>query len=242
MPFRRRAFELSIPIPRQICHMCPPEFEKLHGYVPVAPEELQQRADDFYDLMRTRRSVRSFSREPVPLAVIQKCILTAGTAPNGANLQPWHFAVVSEAETKQRIRREAEREEREFYQRRATPEWLEALAPLGTDDQKPFLELAPHLIVVFARSYNLGPDGEKTKNYYVAESVGIAVGLLIAALHRTGLATLTHTPSPMRFLNEILGRPDNERPFLVLVTGFPDPEAKVPKITRKSLEAITSYH
>lgn len=191
--------------------------------------------------MQTRRTVRHFSDAPVPLQVIEQCLMVAGSAPSGANLQPWHFVVVSDAVTKQRIREAAEIEEREFYSHRAPQEWLDALAPLGTDADKPFLETAPYLIAIFSQSYGVLPDGRKVKNYYVQESVGIATGLLIAGLHHAGLASLTHTPSPMGFLNEILGRPANEKPFLLLVVGRPAPDAKVPDISRKPLTEATTY-
>jgi nitroreductase len=165
----------------------------------------------------------------------------AGTAPNGANKQPWHFVVVGNPDVKRRIREAAEAEEREFYESRATPEWLADLAPLGTDADKPFLETAPYLIAIFAQSYGITPDGSKTKHYYVQESVGIATGLLIAALHHAGLATLTHTPSPMKFLNTILERPTHERPFLLLVVGYPAEDARVPVIRKKPLDEIATF-
>lgn len=213
----------------------PLEFEEL----PV--EEMLRRAADFYAQMKRRRTMRDFSDRPVPHDVIENCLLAAGTAPNGANLQPWHFVVVSNPAVKRQIREAAEAEEREFYERRATEEWLEALAPLGTDASKPFLETAPYLIAIFAQSYGIGPDGAKIKHYYVQESVGIATGLLITALHLAGLATLTHTPSPMNFLNEILGRPGNERPFLLLVVGYPAENAKVPAIGKKPLNDFVTF-
>ena len=184
--------------------------------------------------------MRDFSPEPVSTEVIATCLEAAASAPSGANRQPWHFVVVTDLELKRRIREAAEAEEREFYENRAPREWLEALSHLGTDENKPFLEEAPALIVVFAESYERR-EGRKLKNYYVAESVGIATGFLIAALHLAGLATLTHTPNPMRFLNDILDRPDSERPFLLLVVGFPAPEAMVPQITKKSLDEIVSF-
>jgi nitroreductase len=177
----------------------------------------------------------------VPRQVIAECLLAAGTAPNGANLQPWHFVVVSDPEIKHQIRIAAEKEEYEFYHRRASQEWLDALAPFGTDEIKPYLEIAPYLIIIFAQSYALLPDGRHVKNYYVTESVGIATGILITALHNAGLASLTHTPSPMGFLNEILGRPDNERPFLVMVTGYPAEDARVPLIQKKSLQELVTF-
>ena len=192
--------------------------------------------------MRRRRTVRHFADRPVPRAIIEDCVRTAGTAPSGANQQPWHFAIVTDKAIKRQIRLAAEEEEREFYARRATEEWLEALAPLGTDASKPFLETAPYLIAIFAQPHSVQSDSTTTKHYYVRESVGIAVGFLIAALHHAGLATLTHTPSPMGFLTEILGRPPHERPFLLLVTGFPADDARVPAITKKSLEEFVSFH
>ncbi len=204
-------------------------------------EEMQQRADTFLAEIRRRRTVRDYSDRPVPRAVIEQCIAAAGTAPSGANMQPWHFAVVGDPETKRRIREAAEEEERAFYGGKAGNDWLEALAPLGTDANKPFLETAPWLIVVFQQNYGLGPDGERVKHYYVQESVGIATGFLIAALHRCGLATLTHTPSPMKFLREILGRPVNERAVMILVAGHPAPDATVPAITKKPLTEIASF-
>jgi nitroreductase len=168
-------------------------------------------------------------------------LLAAGTAPSGANRQPWHFVVVSDPEIKRKIREAAEKEEEAFYTGRAPDDWLEALQPLGTDAHKPFLETAPYLIVIFAQSYELAADGSKIKNYYVQESVGIATGLLITAIHHAGLVSLTHTPSPMGFLNKILGRPDNERPYLILVVGYPAENATVPDISKKSLEEIATF-
>lgn len=204
-------------------------------------EEMKIRARTFYELMKRRRTVRDFSDRPVPREIIEKCVRTAGTAPNGANMQPWHFAVVSDPGIKKRIREAAEEEEREFYERRATDEWLEALEPLGTDENKPFLEEAPYLIVIFEKRYGHDSDGEKKRHYYVKESVGIATGMLITSVHNAGLASLTHTPSPMGFLNEILDRPDNERPFLVLVVGYPREGVKVPDLSKKSLDEIASF-
>ena len=185
--------------------------------------------------------MREFSDRPVPREVIEDCIRTAGTAPSGANQQPWFFVAVTDPGIKKAIREGAEEEERAFYGGRAPDDWLEALSHLGTDENKPFLETAPYLIVIFAQNYGLDPNGEKVKHYYVTESVGIATGLLIAAVHEAGLVSLTHTPSPMGFLNEILGRPANERPFLVLVVGYPKEDAKVPKIDKKSLGAIAAF-
>lgn len=203
--------------------------------------EMRQRAADFYAQMKRRRTVRDYSDRPVPRDIIETCLLAAGTAPSGANQQPWHFVVVSDPVIKRQIWAAAEAEEREFYERRATEEWLDALAPLGTDAHKPFLETAPYLIAIFAQSYGIGPDGEKIKHYYVQESVGIATGMLITALHQAGLATLTHTPSPMNFLNEILDRPGNERPFLLLVVGYPAENTQVPQIDKKDLEDIAAF-
>ena len=204
-------------------------------------EEMRRRVNDFYVDIKRRRTVRDFSDRPVPRDIIETALEAASTAPSGANLQPWHFAVVSSPETKKKIREAAEAEEREFYTHRASEEWLAALAPLGTDDQKPFLETAPYLIAVFLQKFGELPDGRKVKHYYPAESTGLATGMLITALHVAGLATLTHTPSPMKFLNEILGRPKSERPFLLLVVGFPADDARVPDIQRKSLDEIASF-
>jgi nitroreductase len=217
------------------------QFLPLTDYEEFPPLEMAERAAAFYAQMRKRRTVREFSDRPVPREVIENCVLAAGTAPNGANMQPWHFVVVGNPEIKAQIRQAAEAEEREFYSDRAPQEWLDALAPLGTDEHKPFLETAPALIVIFAQSYGLLPDGRKVKNYYVQESVGIATGLLITALHHSGLVSLTHTPSPMGFLNQILDRPANERPFLVLVAGYPAEDAQVPDISKKTLAEIATF-
>jgi nitroreductase len=202
---------------------------------------MARRAAKFYADLRRRRTVRHFSPRPVPRVIIEDCLRVAGTAPSGANLQPWHFVVVSDPELKTRIRRAAEEEERAFYARRAPPEWLAALAPLGTDADKPFLETAPYLIVVFVQPHGQTADGKIIKHYYAQESVGIATGFLIAALHHAGLATLTHTPSPMGFLTDLLGRPGHERPFLLLVVGYPADGAVVPRITKKPLDAIVTF-
>ncbi|MBX3053605.1 MAG: nitroreductase family protein [Caldilineaceae bacterium] len=211
------------------------------NFQPLPTPEMQARAAAFYQQLRGRRSVRDYSSRGVPPEVIENCLRAAGTAPSGANRQPWHFAVVTDPTVKQRIREAAEEEERAFYSQRASEEWLEALAPLGTDAHKPFLEIAPCLIAIFSQSYQFDSLGQKHLNYYVTESVGIATGFLIAALHNAGLACLTHTPSPMRFLNEILGRPHNERPFLLLVVGYPTDEAQVPVITKKPLSDIATF-
>lgn len=203
--------------------------------------EMRERAASFSELMRRRRTVRHFDSRPIPDGVIEHALITAGSAPSGANRQPWHFVVVSDPEKKAAIRGAAEKEEREFYSRRATREWLEALEPLGTDADKPFLTTAPVLIAVFLRRFNFDADGKRLKNYYTAESVGIATGLLIAALHNAGVATLTHTPSPMRFLNDLLDRPAHERAYLLLVAGYPSPDAEVPDIGKYPLEELASF-
>lgn len=216
-------------------------FVPLTTYKEYSEEEMQRRAKDFYEDIKRRRTVRDFSSRTVSRDVIENAILAAGTAPNGANIQPWHFVVIENAEIKKQIREAAEIEEKEFYTRRATPEWLEELAPLGTDEHKPFLETAPYLIGIFEQSYRIMPDGSHRKNYYVAESTGIATGILITALHHAGLVTLTHTPSPMGFLNQILKRPKNEKPFLLLVVGFPTENASVPNIKKKELSEIASF-
>ncbi len=213
----------------------------LPGYREYPVEEMRRRAEGFYRDVRRRRSVREFSDRPVPRDIVETALRAAGTAPSGANLQPWHMVVISGAATKKRIRVAAEAEEREFYAHRASAEWLAALEPLGTDENKPFLETAPCLIAIFLQKYGTLPDGRKVKHYYPVESTGLATGILITALHHAGLATLTHTPSPMKFLNEILGRPKSERPFLLLVVGYPADDAHVPDISRKSLEEFVSF-
>lgn len=208
------------------------EFERI-----TDPAEQLRRVDELYEKLNRRRTVREFSDEDVPLEIIEKAILTAGTAPSGANMQPWRFVVVRDPETKRRIREAAEKEEYESYHGRMSDKWLRRLAPLGTDERKPFLEIAPYLIVVF-RITSVNETGEPEPTYYSQESVGIAVGMLLAALHIAGLATLTHTPSPMKFLQEILGRPRTEVPFVLIPVGYPAPNAAVPDIKRKSLEEI----
>ena len=211
-------------------------------YVEYPPDEMLQRATGFAIQMSRRRSVRDFSPRQVPRAVIEQCLLAAGTAPSGANQQPWHFVAVSDPVLKHRIRMAAEEEEREFYQRRAPPQWLRALQPLGTDANKLFIETAPWLIGIFVERMGVAADGTRTKRYYPDESVGIATGLLIAALHQAGLVTLTHTPSPMKFLNEILARPaQTERPFLLVVVGYPAEGCLVPDIHRKTLAEIAEF-
>ena len=205
--------------------------------------EMQVRAEAFYREMSRRRTVRDFSPRPVPRVLLETALQTAGTAPSGANLQPWHFAVLGDPVVKRRVRVAAEAEEREFYQHKAPQAWLDALAPLGTDASKPFLETAPWLIAVFAVNSFAGADGTRHQTYYAKESTGIACGFLIAALHQAGLATLTHTPSPMNFLNEICGRPLHEKPFLLLVVGYPAEDAAVPVFAaqKKPLGEITTW-
>lgn len=221
--------------------MSEPRFHSLDSWEEYPPAEMERRAVRFRREAARRRTVRDFSPRPVPGGIIEECIRAAGTAPNGANHQPWHFAVVTDPEIKARIRVAAEEEERAFYGGGAPQEWLDALAALGTDEHKPFLETAPYLIAIFAERYQELPGGRRVKNYYVQESVGIATGILITGLHHAGLATLTHTPSPMGFLNEILGRPANERPFLILVAGYPADDARVPRITKKPLNEIATF-
>lgn len=218
-----------------------PTYVPLEGYREIAPEDMRRRAAEFRREMERRRTVREFSERSVPRGVIEDCIAAAARAPNGANRQPWHFVAIGDRALKRRIREAAEEEERAFYSGRAPDEWLEALAALGTDEHKPFLEEAPWLIAIFAQSYEVGPGGEKVKNYYVQESVGIATGILITALHHAGVVSLTHTPSPMGFLNELLGRPPNERPFLLLVTGYPAEGARVPDIDKKPHPEILTW-
>lgn len=205
-------------------------------------KEMISRSSKFFDMMKSRRTIRDFSSKPVPKAVIENAIRTAGRAPSGANKQPWHFAVIESSDAKKKLRLAAEEEEREFYAGRASDTWLKDLEPFGTDDQKPFLETAPYLIAVFRESYGLDAEtGERTQNYYVHESAGLAAGFLITALHNAGLATLTHTPSPMGFLNEICGRPKNERPTMLVVAGYPADGVEVPDIGKKPLEEISSW-
>ena len=214
----------------------------LPAYQEYPAEEMLQRSQEFLAELRRRRTVRHFSSRPVPLQVIENCLAAAGTAPSGANLQPWHFAVVTDPEIKRSIHLAAEEIEREFYHQRAPEEWLEALEPFDVDEHKPYLETAPCLIVIFEQRYGVEQDGSHTKHYYTRESIGIATGLLIAAVHHAGLVSLTHTPSPMEFLNKILGRPANERPFLLLVVGYPAESAQVPKISKKSLPEISTFY
>jgi iodotyrosine deiodinase len=216
------------------------DFEPLSSYREYPPAEMEERAAAFAADMARRRTTRHFSDRPVARSVIEHCLRTAGSAPSGAHQQPWHFVVVSDPALKRRIREAAEEAERQFYET-APAEWLAALAPLGTDADKPYLESAPYLIAIFAQRYGLSDDDERRTHYYVTESVGIATGLLLAALHNAGLATLTHTPNPMEFLRELLGRPVNEKPVMLLVTGYPAPDARVPRLERKPLHEIATF-
>jgi len=204
------------------------------------PDEMVERSRRFYDEMNRRRTVRHYSERDVPREVLLNSLRTAGTAPSGAHKQPWHFSLVRDPRIKQRIREQAEIEERESYENRMPNEWIEDLEPLGTDWHKPFLTTCPWLIVVFARAYGLDEEGAKRKHYYVQESVGIAVGMLLAALQHAGVATLTHTPSPMGFLRDLLNRPENERAFMLIALGYPSEGCEVPDLRRKSIEAIVS--
>jgi iodotyrosine deiodinase len=209
----------------------------------LSETDMLARSQAFLDLMRRRHTLREFSDRPVPRSLIEEAIQVAGTAPSGANQQPWHFCVVADPEAKRQIREAAEAEERAFYAERAGTEWLEALEPLGTDPEKPFLEIAPWLIVIFGQRKSPDAAGRMRKNYYVPESVGIATGFLIAALHNAGLATLTHTPNPMSFMNRLLGRPDTEKAYVLLVVGYPSDHATVPRAAKrkKSLTEIASF-
>jgi nitroreductase len=213
----------------------PLRFERLPA------EESLRRVGEYRERMAARRTVRDFSPEPLPEGLVEEALRAAASAPSGANHQPWHFVVVRDPAVKHAIRVAAEEEERAFYAGRASAEWLRELAALGTDEHKPFLEIAPCLIAIFTRKFNTAADGSRLKNYYTAESVGIATGMLISALHLAGVATLTHTPSPMQFLNRILARPDTERPFLLLVVGYPADGAQVPDIQRLPLEQVSSF-
>lgn len=215
-------------------------FEPLR-FEEKSPGEMRSAAERFYREIQKRRTVREFSDRPVDREIIENALRAAGTAPSGANMQPWHFVVVGDPAMKKKIRVAAEQEEREFYEHRASEEWLKALEPLGTDDQKPFLETAPWLIAVFLKKFTFDQEGKRFKNYYTAESVGIACGFFLAALHNAGLATLTHTPSPMKFLNKLLDRPKTERPYMLIVAGLPAPDAKVPVISKEPLENIATF-
>lgn len=217
------------------------------GFIPyqplgLSPAQTADRARQFYELMDRRRSIRHFSDRPVPRQVIEQIILTASSAPSGAHKQPWTFCAVQDPELKHRIREAAEEEEYRSYHGRMSSEWIRDLEPLGTDWNKPFLEIAPWLIVLFKKAYEPLPDGSRAKNYYVNESVGIAAGFLITAIHQAGLVTLTHTPSPMNFLQDILQRPDHERPYLLLPVGYPATEARVPDLQRKEAEDVISWY
>ncbi len=217
-----------------------PGFQPLPGYVEYPEAEMKARSQAFAADMQRRRTTRHFSARPVARAVIESCLEAAGTAPSGAHLQPWHFVVVGDSALKRRIREAAEQAEAEFYAS-APADWLAALAPLGTDAHKPHLETAPYLIAVFAQRYGIGANGERRTHYYVNESVGIATGFLLAALHHAGLVALTHTPSPLGFLTALLERPVNERPVMLIVTGYPAADARVPALTRKPLREIASF-
>ena len=216
-----------------------PGFILLTTWREYPPEEMLRRAQEFAAELGRRRTVRQFSDRPIPDGVIEACLEAAGTAPSGAHLQPWHFVVVRDAARKRQLREAAEEAERKFYAE-APQDWLDALAPLGTDEHKPYLETAPCLIAVFAERYGVNPDGSRRTHYYVSESVGIACGMLLTALHHAGLVTLTHTPSPMGFLSTLLGRPANERAVMLVVAGYPAPDAMVPDLVRKPLEAYVS--
>ncbi|MEK6610255.1 MAG: nitroreductase family protein [Gemmatimonadota bacterium] len=218
-----------------------PRFVSLE-YARRTPDEMLERAKAFYDEMNRRRTTRHFSAEPVPRELIELAIRTAATAPSGAHQQPWTFVVVDDPEIKRKIREAAEEEERINYSGRMPPDWLEALAPLGTDEHKPHLTDAPYVVVLFEQRYGVRPDGSRRTHYYVSESCGIAAGLFVAAVHRMGLVTLTHTPSPMGFLSEILKRPSSERPYLVMPVGYPAEGARVPDITRKPLSEILKWN
>lgn len=216
------------------------DFIPLQAWREYPPAEMESRAADFFADMQRRRSIRHFSDRDVPRSVIENCLRAAGTAPSGAHQQPWHFVAIHDADLKRQIRTAAEGAERQFYQS-APEEWIEALAPLGTDAVKPYLEDAPWVIAVFAKRYGVHADGSRKTHYYVGESVGIATGMLLTALHHAGLVTLTHTPSPMAFLSEILGRPGNERPVMLVVAGYPAEHATVPRLERKPLDEIASF-
>jgi len=218
-----------------------PENVPFDQYREYAPDEMQARAAAFYQDIKRRRTVREFSDRPIPESVITDCLRAAGTAPSGANQQPWQFVAITDPVVKHRIREAAEKEERAFYEHRAPDAWLDALSPLGTQAQKPFLDRAPCLIAIFAQKYGLDGQGNKIKHYYVKESVGIATGFLITALHHAGLVSLTYTPSPMDFLNKILGRPTHEKAFMILVAGYPENDVMVPNISKKALDEFVTW-
>ena len=215
-------------------------FESLQ-FSELTAEQMQSASHEFYEKIKQRRTVREFSSRPVPREIIENALKAAGTAPSGANMQPWHFVVVSNPEIKHQIRIAAEAEEKEFYEHRASKEWLKALEPLGTDEHKEFLDKAPFLIAVFLKKFTYDEQGNRFKNYYTAESVGIACGFLLNALHWAGLATLTHTPSPMKFLNTLLGRPKSERAYMLIVVGYPEDGAMVPVIDKETLDKIATF-
>jgi len=217
------------------------KFTPLEGFTHRDSDEMLARADAFADLMKSRRTVRMFKDTPVPRAVIEAAIKTGATAPSGANKQPWHFVAISSPHIKHKIRLAAEEEERAFYGGKAGQDWLDDLAQFGTDAEKPFLETAPWLIAVFKETYGLDDDGSRSTNYYVHESAGLAAGFFLAALHNAGLATLTHTPSPMGFLNEICGRPKNEKPTMLVVAGYPTDDCEVPVISKKPFGEISTF-
>jgi len=221
--------------------MAEKKFLSLTDYCKYPEAEMKKRALDFYAEMRRRRTVRHFSDQPVDRSIIENCLRAASTAPSGANQQPWSFIVVSDQAVKRQIREAAEKIEKEFYSKEATKKWVNALEHLGTIPSKPFLETAPYLIAIFSQLYGYSASGEKTKHYYVSESVGIATGMLITGLHHAGLVSLTYTPANMRFLNKILARPSNEKPFMILVVGYPSENALVPAIQKKSLENIAEF-
>ena len=212
-------------------------FKKLQ-FQKITFEEMDYNANQFFQKVSSRRSVRDFSRDDFPIDIIKNCIKSASTAPSGANKQPWHFVIVKDPKIKRKIRKAAEIEEKEFYGRRAPKEWLDDLNQFGTDWNKPFLEEAPYLIVIFSKKFDINDDGTNKKNYYVSESVGIASGLLLTALHSAGLVTLTHTPSPMAFLSDILNRPPSDKPYLIIPVGFPSENAEVPNIKKKTFKEI----
>jgi iodotyrosine deiodinase len=213
----------------------------LHQPETFLPDEMRKRSEEFYRWLDQRRTVRDFSRKEIPSEIIQNILKAASTAPSGAHKQPWTFCIVSNPAIKKQIRIEAEKEEYESYNGRMSEEWLQDLRPLQTDWKKPFLEVAPYLIVVFKKAYDILPDGAKRNNYYVAESVGLACGFLLAAIHQAGLVALTHTPSPMNFLSKILHRPENERPFLLIPVGYPADETYVPKLKRRDLNEVAVF-
>lgn len=216
-------------------------FRPLDEYIEFPPEEMLERSKAFYEMIKRRRTVREFSEREIPREIIENCLKAAGTAPSGANMQPWRFVVVSDPKIKRQIREKAEEVEKDFYNRRAPEYWLKALEPLGTDENKAYMEKAPYLIVIFSVRHGYHEDGSKQNHYYLAESVGIATGMLLTALHNAGLATLTHTPSPMAFLRDVLDRPKEETPFMVVVAGYPDENAKVPDISKKGLDDIALF-